>query len=84
MDPIVSYLWSKRNYVNYSQSYTNEAQPQTTFEYLYLKHVANITNMQLLNEMSNINNNINNNSNNNECHFLAANLHAKSIFGEQQ
>merc|ERR1711920_195008 len=39
----------------------------------YIEHIASITNMQLLTK---------NNSPSNQCQFLAANLHAKSIFGE--
>ena len=39
----------------------------------YIEHIANITNMQLLTK---------NNSPSSQCQFLAANLHAKSIFGE--
>ena len=34
MDAIVSYLWSKRNYVSYREPYSSRAQPQTTYEYL--------------------------------------------------
>merc|ERR1711997_440784 len=39
----------------------------------YIEHIASITNMQLLTQ---------NNSPSSRCQFLAANLHAKSIFGE--
>merc|ERR1712087_990982 len=39
----------------------------------YIEHIASITNMLLLTK---------NNSPSNQCQFLAANLHAKSIFGE--
>merc|ERR1712154_638355 len=38
----------------------------------YIQHIANITNMQLLTK----------NNSAEQCQFLAANLHAKSIFGE--
>jgi len=41
----------------------------------YIRHIASITNMQLLTP-------IDRRSNSDQCQFLAANLHAKSIFGE--
>eukprot|EP00483_Globobulimina_turgida_P000964 UN00966 len=41
----------------------------------YIQHIASITNMQLLTKPIS-------SSNTNKCQFLAANLHAKSIFGE--
>ena len=44
----------------------------------YIKHIANITNMQLLTPISDSSDD----DVNKKCQFLAANLHAKSIFGE--
>ena len=80
MDYVHPEFCSQKQFTNYwvEFEWENKVPVNTDITNLndYIKHIASITNMQLLTPL--------NNSKyiNNQCQFLAANLHAKSIFGE--